>query len=44
MAVFLLFTLLIAIVYLMFNIKDMFEIGIIFILLCLLMHINTYVY
>mgnify|MGYP003966676385 CR=1 FL=1 len=44
MAIFLIFVLLIAIGYLMFNIKDFIDIVIIFGLLCLLMHINTYVY
>jgi len=44
MAVFLIFTLLIAIGYLMFNIKGFVDIIIIFGLLTLLMHINTYLY
>ena len=44
MAIFLIFVLLIAIGYLMFNIKGIFDIVIIFGLLCVLMHINTYVY
>ena len=44
MAVFLIFILLIAIGYLMFNVNNFIDIGIIFGLLCILMHINTYVY
>lgn len=44
MAVFLIFILLIAIGYLMFNVNNFFDIVIIFGLLCTLMHINTYVY
>jgi hypothetical protein len=44
MALFLIFVLLIGAVYLMFNIKGFLDILIIFILLCILMHINTYLY
>lgn len=44
MAVFIIFVLLIAIGYLMFNIKTFMDILIIFGLLCVLIHVNTYVY
>ena len=44
MTVFLMFSLIIAICFLVLNIKSFKQIGIILLLLCILIHLNVYVY